>query len=136
MKPCGILQHIHHSGLIPPIFPELAGTQVARVAVPGGGGGECGSLQTLPASQPWGCSGFMGPKMCGQQSPVQSPEHPPGQQRAAAGCTQLLFSLVLLPLLGSHGELVLSGSLMVLKENFLLVPGSLFLFLCLDKQDV
>lgn len=58
----------------------------------------------------------------------------PGQQQAAAaGCSQLLFYVIVLPELWSQRKLVLSGSLLVLKENFLLVPGSPFLFLSLKN---
>lgn len=56
----------------------------------------------------------------------------PGQQQLlqAACCSYV----IMLPELGSHGKLDLSGSLLVLKENFFMVPGIHLLFLHLNKQ--
>lgn len=122
---------------------ELTGTQVALAAIPRGAAENCSRLHALPTSQPQGCCGwrcFTRPKLAAQQNPCSelcSPEQPCQCQRPLLGSSkqplQLLFDLIMLPELESQRTLVLSGFPLVLKENFLFVPESLFLFLCLDK---
>lgn len=75
---------------------ELAGTQVARVAIPGGGTAEnCSLLHALPTSQPRGCCGwrrFVRPKLAGQQKPCTelcSPGHP---RHCACSCSRAAAS--------------------------------------------
>lgn len=87
-----------------------------------------GDAEADAALRDQGWLGSRSSELCSPQL-ATLPAH--GQQQVTpAGCSQLLFHLIVVPELG---ELTLSGSFLVLKGNFLLVPGSLFLFLCLDK---